>query len=721
MIRPSATPQRFLRARRVLVWIGLPALAGVFLLLAGSETLPASLAYAQIAYLVAPSLFATFSTAAAWASAPQSRHRAVWSLLAVAAWALFAREAATGYTLIIGGLSASWERAFDVASAAAFLLLILAATVAGATISLNWRRAVRVSLDSLALAAVLFALTFKVVSWAETLGMLGENVDVVKVTAFAAIGLSILVIDAAVSLIARPQRMVWSREIGAGVAVFALAVVAWAYLGLPDMLSFAPDDWPRMIISLLFLSGYHVMFVAAYLQVTEGGGTETIGTRRMPPVIPSPAVGITVSTLLFVGTVWLGYSLISSPLYGISMAVYSVALLVNVLSMVGHTFLEGGETAELVRMSKMDHVSGVLGFGALDERLQMMLEEARSTGHRCVVMMVDLDDFSSINALRGFTHGDSLLREVASGIARVAGPQRAVFRLSGDGFLVAGPVEGGAVVLLGNAVLMAVRGAGVAHGLTASIGYALYPEHGGTQAELMRNADRAKVWAKRHGKKRVVAYDDRLGDALGFEERLTDEEASSITMVRALCSAADARDPANRHHSRNVASLVRLMAEGIGMDDSHIRRLEMAAMLHDVGKIALPDQMLGGTMLSARERRVVREHSVLGERLTESLGIESVPMWVRAHHERWDGHGYPDGLTGVEIPLESRIIALADAYDGMTVGKRYGAPMSKAAALQEVDLGIGTRFDPELAERFIELVGSMGALGWSDDWSGDSP
>ena len=111
-----------------------------------------------------------------------------------------------------------------------------------------------------------------------------------------------------------------------------------------------------------------------------------------------------------------------------------------------------------------------------------------------------------------------------------------------------------------------------------------------------------------------------------------------------------------------------------------------------------------------------REHSELGEALVQSVGLPGVPTWVRHHHERWDGAGYPDGLTGEAVPLESRIIALADAYDAMTSGVRNRVPMSRGAALQEIDLGMGSRFDPMLAEKFIEVVGATASLGWSDDW-----
>jgi HD-GYP domain-containing protein (c-di-GMP phosphodiesterase class II) len=121
--------------------------------------------------------------------------------------------------------------------------------------------------------------------------------------------------------------------------------------------------------------------------------------------------------------------------------------------------------------------------------------------------------------------------------------------------------------------------------------------------------------------------------------------------------------------------------------------------------------------LSPSRRLAAREHAILGAQLVDSVGVEGAAAAVRGHHERWDGFGYPDGLSGDQITLESRIIALADAYDGMTSGRRSGTSMSRAAALQEIDHALGTRFDPVLAERFIRLVGTTSSLGWSDEWA----
>jgi response regulator RpfG family c-di-GMP phosphodiesterase len=102
--------------------------------------------------------------------------------------------------------------------------------------------------------------------------------------------------------------------------------------------------------------------------------------------------------------------------------------------------------------------------------------------------------------------------------------------------------------------------------------------------------------------------------------------------------------------------------------------------------------------------------------MLHSLAVPGVASWVRSHHEHWDGTGFPDALRGHSIPIEARIIALADAYDNMTSALRPGGALSKAAALQDIDQSIGTRFDPSLADKFIRVVASTEALGWSDEW-----
>ena len=714
----SVAANRAQSARGLLVWAGLPVIVAFYLIFSLQNASVASLAYSQVAYLIAPSLFATFSAAAAWASATRTTEHRVWSLLSIAAWALFASEAAISYGAITDGLSSWWALFFDVVNVSAIALFVGAAVVASGLSKLGRLRALRFTIDSFALATITFALIVRLL---ESSPAFGNGVDSVtlRVAAYLTVAVGILAIDLVVGGIAAESRNVWSIELTAGLAVFAAAVALWSLSGVPMSIAAIEAGTLTLAASLAFLIAYYLLFVAAFFHVLRTGSPGRPGARRSWMMSQSPAPGIAVSSTIFAGIVWLGYSLVTAPAEGPTKVVSLGSLLVVVFAMVAHTILESEETARLVKRSKVDHVSGMPGPGALAEGLAPLIEEARVSGRPCIVMVVDSDDFARINAAKGFRYGDRLLKDIARSITRVVGSNRAIYRLSGDEFLVAGSVDDSrAAELLARAILSAVRVTGAADALTVSIGYALCPQDGATQEDLTRKADRAKVWVKRHGKNQAVAYEDRLGDALGIEQRLSDDEDTRRTMVRALCSATDARDPANRHHSRNVASLTRLMAEDLGLDEEHIRRVEMAAVLHDVGKIALPDQMLGGKTLTIRERRSSREHSALGERLTEPLGIPGVSSWIRAHHERWDGNGYPDGLKDEDIPLEARIIALADAYDSMTAGTRYGAPLSKAGALQEIDLGIGSRFDPVLAERFIRVVATTGALGWSDDWEG---
>jgi HD-GYP domain-containing protein (c-di-GMP phosphodiesterase class II) len=278
--------------------------------------------------------------------------------------------------------------------------------------------------------------------------------------------------------------------------------------------------------------------------------------------------------------------------------------------------------------------------------------------------------------------------------------------------------EPDAIALAGE-VLAAVRGltAGDTR-LSASMGVAGGQAGQCGRDELLRCANAAQAWAKYHGKGRVVRFDERIVRALGVEERLrVEEDRSVLTIVHALASAADARDPRNYYHSRNVAALSVMFSEALGLESERVRRIEIAAMLHDCGKLGLIDPLLADVVLTSRQRMAAREHVVLGETFVRSVGIPGIPTWVRHHHERWDGEGYPDGLAGELMPLESRIIALADAYDTMTSKVRSRAPVSRGAALQEIDLGMGSRFDPVLAERFIEVVGRTASLGWSDEWA----
>lgn len=174
--------------------------------------------------------------------------------------------------------------------------------------------------------------------------------------------------------------------------------------------------------------------------------------------------------------------------------------------------------------------------------------------------------------------------------------------------------------------------------------------------------------------------------------------------VLALTVALDAKDPQARHHSERVARYAYALGEKLGMDREALDRLTAAALLHDIGVLGIPDALLRRTdELMPHELDVMREHAVIGERILEASGLRDIAPWVRHHHERIDGSGYPDGLIGDAIPIESRIIAVVEALETITAN-RYARSGRRANAIDELDANKGTQFDARITDALVELI-----------------
>lgn len=175
--------------------------------------------------------------------------------------------------------------------------------------------------------------------------------------------------------------------------------------------------------------------------------------------------------------------------------------------------------------------------------------------------------------------------------------------------------------------------------------------------------------------------------------------------IHALAAAVDAKDSYTRNHSERVAIYATAVAVRMGLPIEHVERIAIAGTLHDVGKIAVPDRvLLKPADLTEDEFSLVQVHSVEGERMVRSLGMGEIGTWIRHHHERWDGNGYPDGLAGEEIPLPSRILGVADAMDAMTTARAYREALGLERATEELLAQAGRQFDPQIAGCLIELL-----------------
>jgi HD-GYP domain-containing protein (c-di-GMP phosphodiesterase class II) len=173
--------------------------------------------------------------------------------------------------------------------------------------------------------------------------------------------------------------------------------------------------------------------------------------------------------------------------------------------------------------------------------------------------------------------------------------------------------------------------------------------------------------------------------------------------ARLLILAIDGKDPVTRGHSERVARYVVPLAARLGIDDpERVEALIVAALLHDVGNIAIPDSiLLKRSPLTELERDAAKEHSTAGEKLVAAAGMPEIARWIRHHHERYDGSGYPDGLTGSQIPLESRIIAVVEALEALTGASSYRQRVCCTTAFDELERNAGTQFDPA-------VVGALG-------------
>jgi len=181
--------------------------------------------------------------------------------------------------------------------------------------------------------------------------------------------------------------------------------------------------------------------------------------------------------------------------------------------------------------------------------------------------------------------------------------------------------------------------------------------------------------------------------------------AAGAETALALVEQMDRRDPATARHSSRVASYCGDIARGMGLSAAHAERLRMAGVLHDVGKAALPDSILKKPgPLDEGEWAQMRRHPEVGARLVTDPALADVRTWVLAHHERPDGRGYPFGLAGPDIPLEARVLAVADAYEAMTSDRVYRPALGTARARRELRRGAGSQFDPHVVEAFLETV-----------------
>ena len=365
-----------------------------------------------------------------------------------------------------------------------------------------------------------------------------------------------------------------------------------------------------------------------------------------------------------------------------------------------------------MKLALTDPLTGLGNHRHFHERLERKIATASESRGIVSLCFLDIDNFKRINDQYGHPAGDRVLAQIAARL-RQGGE---AFRLGGDEFAVLLPgIEADMALGIAQSIVARIGESdlGPIGAVTVSAGIATFPEHGRERESLIRLADGALYWAKEHGKNQVhIARPDVVELSEFHRVASGSDRVARFRAAASLARAVDSRDAYTGSHSERVAALSGRIASQLGRPSEEIELTRLAGSLHDLGKLAIPEEILRKpSALTEAERLVLERHPQIGYRMLESLGVEPIAHWVLHHHERWDGAGYPDGLEGDAIPIGARIIFVADAFDAMTSNRLYRTPLTHEEALHEVERCAGTQFDPEVVQAFLAAVGAREPLG----------
>lgn len=376
---------------------------------------------------------------------------------------------------------------------------------------------------------------------------------------------------------------------------------------------------------------------------------------------------------------------------------------------------------KMYREARIDSLTDTYNYRYFAEQTVTLFNKYKKD---CLALIyVDIDDFRLYNQLYGTLEGDHVLRTVASIMKQCIGENGSVYRYSGKIFAALLPhYDGRRTETLAKAIQNKLSDFNDMperknmKALSVSCGICISPYSASSSKELIEHADLAVFNAKNMGKDQIMQFTgsdasnmsdtDKVAHALESVDGMTDAYRENNASIHALTAAIDAKDHYTYQHSQDVAMYASALAANIGFNDSQIAMIYEGGLLHDIGKISIPETILCKTGALTDD-----EYSVMKSHVNNSIDIikhlpdmEYVIPTVLGHHERWDGKGYPRGLKGEQNPLPARCLSLADTYDAMTTDRPYRKGMSSEMAADIIEKEAGKQFDPALDKVFVNMI-----------------
>ena len=363
--------------------------------------------------------------------------------------------------------------------------------------------------------------------------------------------------------------------------------------------------------------------------------------------------------------------------------------------------------AQAEQRARIDELTGLFNRRHFEERLKEEVSRHSRRGDIFSIFLLDLDNFKTYNDIYGHPSGDMLLNRTGKIIRSSVRDADPAFRYGGDEFIVILPqTTTDDAWSLADRVRqrIAEEMEKSKSAVTCSIGLASYPSDGVISRELVTAADTALYFAKRTGGNRVYLSSKILSEPQ--DNAGTYARRNGLSAIYALVSTVEAKDPYTYGHSRKVNTYAVALAEKIGLSPEEVSRVSTAALLHDIGKIGIPDKILNKKgKLNRADWEAIKTHPKLGATIVGNIpNLVPCVSSILHHHERWDGDGYPKGLKGEEISIEARILAIADSFEAMSSARPYRPALCSEKVLEELRNGAGSQFDPELVKVFIGLI-----------------